>query len=82
MGETGQRGTQDGENMAVGLGSARMAESLPQRSLLFEGGTAAREGTQKATLRRLGTHHHSVRWCVGSMARPAASGEPRDYGRR
>jgi hypothetical protein len=38
------------------------------------------QGQSKATLRRLGTRRQ--RWRrVGSMARPAASGEPRDDGR-
>jgi len=48
-------------------------ERLPDRSRT--GVHAAREGKQKAPLRRLGTRRH--RWrCVGSMARPAASGRP------
>jgi len=56
-------------------------ERPPHRPLAIEGVHAAREGRQNATLRRLGTHRHTVWRRVGSMARPAASGAPRGYGR-
>lgn len=71
-----RRLTQDGEPQAVGVASARWrkgSHTVPSS----RGVHAAREGSQKVTLRRRGTRRCAVRCSVGSMTWPAASGNLR-----
>lgn len=73
--KTVQRSMQNGENVAVGWGPPAGREATTP---FPQGRSRGPRGETKTPLRRLGAHRHRRR-CVGSMTRPVASGEPRDY---